>query len=372
MSNKDLRSQLEGLFSDIVPEPGAEKEDESLLEEAVVGPTEAEIAEVQLQHLGAGGENPLDRLFREATRARLAGQVDRALELYEQIQREDPTYPGIEMHVRSAKQEIARGYIDSGGRFVPGRVIMAEPKPAPRRALAWLAIADAIGAIMLLAYAIMFYSGPSPKAATATPVSAAPTASPTSTMLTDTPVPTGTPTPTPTDTPYPTYTPLPTDTPTPAPPPAPTPTPVPMVFTPTLTPAPAVDFKIVKQDMRRIRLDKCNDAPEIEVHVIDLAGEPLDHVRVKIYWDGGEVLKNSGWFGPGYDKAVVTPGIFWVTVIGGVPPFDENVYTSDVSRPLSTDQPTREDLEKAGYCQPGEECMECGLYSYEVVFQRQW
>ena len=374
MSNKDLGSLLEGLFSDIAPEPEVEKKDESLLEEAVVGPTEAEIAEAQLQHLRAGGEDPLDRLFREATRMRLAGQVDRALQLYEQIQREDPTYPGIEMHVRSAKQEIARGYIDSGGRFVPGRAIMTEPKPASRRVLSWLKIAGAIGAIMLLAYAVMFYSGPSPSAATATPVSAAPTASPTSAMPTDTPVPTSTPTPKPTDTPYPTHTPLPTDTPTPAPTPAPTPTPEPIVFTPTPTPtpAPAVDFKIVKQDVRRIRLDKCHDPPEIEVRVLDMNGEPLDNVRMKIYWDGGEVFKNSGWFGPGYDKATVTPGTFWVKVTGGVPPFDENVYTSEVSRPLSTDHPTREDLEKAGYCEPGGECMECGLCSYEVVFQRQW
>jgi GAF domain-containing protein len=46
MSDKDLRSQLEGLFSDIVPEPEAEK-DESLLEEAVDGPAEAEIAEAE-------------------------------------------------------------------------------------------------------------------------------------------------------------------------------------------------------------------------------------------------------------------------------------------------------------------------------------
>jgi hypothetical protein len=179
-------------------------------------------------------------------------------------------------------------------------------------------------------------------------------------------VPTDTPTPEPTDTPYPTDTPLPTDTPKPAP------TPEPVVSTPTLAPTPAVDFKIVKQEMRRIRLDKCSDPPEIEVHVLDVNGEPLDHVRVKIYWDGGEVLKNSGWFGPGYDKATVTPGTFWVKVTGGVPPFDENEYTSEVSRPLSTDQPTREDLEEAGYCEPGGECMECGLCSYQVVFQRQW
>ena len=368
MSNKDLRSRLEGLFSNIVPEPEVEKKDKSPLEEAVVGPTEAEIAEAQLQHLRAGGEDPLDRLFREATRARLAGQLERALELYKQIQREDPTYPDIEVHLRSAEREIERGYIDSEGRFVPGRAIMAEPKRARRQALVWSAIVGAIAVIAFLAYAVVFYFGPSRNAGTATPVSGAPTASPTSTMPTATPVPTDTPTPAPTDTPYPTDTPLPTDTPAPAP----TPTPVPIVLTPTPAPAPAVDFKIVKQEMRPVRPDKCGDPPEIEVHVLDVNGEPLDHVRMKIYWDGGEVFKNSGWFGPGYDKATVTPGTFWVTVTGGVPPFDESVYTSEVSRPLSTDHPTREDLEKAGYCEPGVECMECGLCSYEVVFQRQW
>ena len=35
--------------------------------------------EAQLRHLMAGGEDPLDRLFREAPRARLTGQVGRAL-----------------------------------------------------------------------------------------------------------------------------------------------------------------------------------------------------------------------------------------------------------------------------------------------------
>jgi hypothetical protein len=133
-----------------------------------------------------------------------------------------------------------------------------------------------------------------------------------------------------------------------------------------------VDFKIVKQEMRRVRLDKCHDPPEIEVHVIDPAGEPLDNIRIEIYWGGGHFLKNSGWFGPGCDKATVTAGTFGVKITGGVPPFDENTYTSEVSRPLSTDQPPREDLEKAGYCEPDGECMECGLYSYQVVFQRQW
>jgi hypothetical protein len=363
--HRDNMARLEKRKAKHGPDVPLELENELADEQA-----RAEELEAQLQHLRAGGEDPLERLFREATRARLAGQVDRALELYEQIQRQDPTYPNIEVHVRSAEREIGRGYIDDGGRFVPGQVIMAEPKPAPRRALVWVAIAGAIGVLIaIVVYGVMFYPGPSPSPATATPISAAPTASPTSTVLpTYTPVPTDTPTPAPTATPYPTYTSPPADTPTPAP----TPTPVPIVLTPTLTPAPTGDFKIVKQEMRRIRLDRCADPPEIEVHVLDINGEPLDHVRIKIYWDGGQVFKNSGWFGPGYDKATVTAGTFWVTVTGGVPPFDENEYTSEISRPLSTDQPPREDLEKAGYCEPGGGCMECGLHSYEVVFQRQW
>ena len=157
----------------------------------------------------------------------------------------------------------------------------------------------------------------------------------------------------------------PTDTPNPTEPPAHTSVPIP-------TPRPEVDFKIVKQDMRHIRPDKCDDLPEIELLVLDKNGEPLDYVRLEVYWDGGHFFKNSGWLGPGYDKATLTSGTFWVKVTGGVPLYDDSVYTSEVSRPLSTDQPTREDLEKAGYCQPGEECMECGLYSYEIVLQRQW
>ena len=47
MSDKDLRSQLAGLFSDIVPKPETEKKDESLLEEAVFGRLKAEPAEAK-------------------------------------------------------------------------------------------------------------------------------------------------------------------------------------------------------------------------------------------------------------------------------------------------------------------------------------
>jgi hypothetical protein len=87
--------------------------------------------EAQLQHLMAGGEDPLDRLFREATRARIIGQVGRALQLYEQIQREDPTYPDIAVHVMRTKQELGRAYIDNGGRVIPERVPPPPPPPPP-------------------------------------------------------------------------------------------------------------------------------------------------------------------------------------------------------------------------------------------------
>ena len=43
MSDKDIRDQLEGLFSDIVPEPEGEETDVSPLADAIVGPTQAEI-----------------------------------------------------------------------------------------------------------------------------------------------------------------------------------------------------------------------------------------------------------------------------------------------------------------------------------------
>jgi len=87
--------------------------------------------EAQLQHIRTGGDDPLDRLFHEATTARITGQVGRALQLYEQIQREDPTYPDITVHVMRTKQELGRGYVDNGGRVIPERVPPAvAPMPA--------------------------------------------------------------------------------------------------------------------------------------------------------------------------------------------------------------------------------------------------
>jgi len=108
------------------------------------------------------------------------------------------------------------------------------------------------------------------------------------------------------------------------------------------------------------------------MYVLDKDGNPLNNILLEVYWEGGSKAFNSGWLGPGYEKATVSAGTFWVKVVGDVRPFGNRDYTSEVSRPLSTDHPNRADLEEAGYCQPGGKCVECGLYSYEVVFQRQW
>ncbi len=197
-------------------------------------------------------------------------------------------------------------------------------------------------------------------------------ASPTDTPLepvivvvsTSTPVPTS-----PVGTVQPTRTP--TKTPTRRPRHTSTPTATRLVVAPIPTPKSEVDFKIVKQSMRPLGSAKC-EIPEIHMYVLDKDGNPLDNILLEIYWEGGSKAFNSGWLGPGYEKATVSPGTFWVRVVGDVRPFGDRNYTSEVSRPLSTDHPSRADLEEAGYCQPGGECVECGLYSYEVVFQRQW
>ena len=138
--------------------------------------------EAQLRHLMAGGEDPLDRLFREATRARLAGQVGRALQLYEQIQREDPTYPDIAMHVMSTKQELGRGYIDNGGRVIPKRVM-----PRPTRMPKW-SIAGAMASVLCAMSMVIMggYFALRPPPATPTPpaqVLATPVPSPTFTLV---------------------------------------------------------------------------------------------------------------------------------------------------------------------------------------------
>lgn len=133
------------------------------------------------------------------------------------------------------------------------------------------------------------------------------------------------------------------------------------------------DFKIVKQSILPVDKNPCDALPEIHVRVLDAAGNHLNNIRVEAFYYPGQppVELNSGWLAPGYDKATGR-GAWVVKVTKDVPPFGATIYTSEESRVLDTGSPTWEDLVAGSYCSAGGACVECGNYSYEVVFQKQW
>lgn len=142
------------------------------------------------------------------------------------------------------------------------------------------------------------------------------------------------------------------------------------------TPTPGVDFKIIYQALVPVDRNKCEERV-IHVWVVDKEGNYLDNIRIEVDWEGnpGPPMElNSGFLGPGYHKMMAGAGVYWAKVTRDVPPFGERVYTSEETRHLSTNNPTREDLEAGNYCQPGGECVACtnDNYSYEIVFERQW
>jgi len=235
----------------------------------------------QLEHLTAGGEDPLDRLFREATRARISGQISLAWQLYKQIHSEDPTYPNIEWHVLSTERELGRDYIDNGGEVVPNRVI--SPRPTPERLPTrptwqeWVRpIAGAI-AVLLAVSAALVTGGHS--------IITTRFATPTLTLLIPVPTWTHTASPTPTHTPSPTL----TDTLTPTL--VPTDTPIPP--TPILTPLPPTDVPTLAPtstkrcfDTRFQRIEDAEGLQEVRGYVYDMNGQGLQNAVVEIYVKG--------------------------------------------------------------------------------------
>jgi hypothetical protein len=199
------------------------------------------------------------------------------------------------------------------------------------------------------------------------------TATPTPTdTATPTPTPTVTDTPTNTSTPEPpTDTPTATRTPRPAVPTA-TPTPV----APTDTPTPAVDFVVTKQDvMKIIENGSCNWRQNIYVTVVDKGGTPLDGLVVGDKWNNIEL--NTGDKGPGkctFDLWKNSLELLVKREQSGKP------YRSEITRRLSSDQPTIDDMIKGGVCKDEAECHAkiasnsycIGHYAYEVTFQRTW
>ncbi len=140
------------------------------------------------------------------------------------------------------------------------------------------------------------------------------------------------------------------------------------------TPTPEVDFKVIRQALVPFNENKCEEQL-IHVWVVDKEGTYLTNIRVEIDWkdnSGPPHELNSGFLGPGYDKMIARSGIYWARVTKDVPPFGARTYTSEVTDPLNTGAPTREDLEEGGYCTPGGGCRECANYAYQVIFERQW
>ncbi len=120
------------------------------------------------------------------------------------------------------------------------------------------------------------------------------TPSPTATFtpsptVTQTPIPTYTPSPTitpsPTATPLPTNTPLPTDTPTATPiPPTSTPAYRPPTNTPTPTVTPTPDADFIIKSVRKLTPCENEGNHHIYIHVVDINGNGLNNVPVKISW----------------------------------------------------------------------------------------
>jgi hypothetical protein len=57
-----------------------------------------------------------DRLFSRATQSYITGDLAEALYFYQEIQKVEPSYPRLDIMVRSVKNEMERGYVDRYGR----------------------------------------------------------------------------------------------------------------------------------------------------------------------------------------------------------------------------------------------------------------
>jgi hypothetical protein len=191
---------------------------------------------------------------------------------------------------------------------------------------------------------------------------------------TNTATPTDTPTitPTPTDTPIPTWTP--TFTPTPMPtattiPPTDTPVPRPVRVVPTdtptpeeptATPAPNVDFRLVK--VRKLTPCENKGGHNIYITVLDKDGNGIPNTRVWVSWgpDGAELVTGK--------KPEVSLGFVDFPMFKGTHSVEIMDSRSEVATGITPDIPIDEPCQEAGVT-AGNTLYH---YSYEVVFQRTW
>lgn len=79
-----------------------------------------------------------DRLASQATRLSITGDLSQALDIYQQIRTIEPSYPRINMMIRSVEAEMRRPYIDRYGRVQEDVLFESAPPPsmsAPHRSM---------------------------------------------------------------------------------------------------------------------------------------------------------------------------------------------------------------------------------------------
>jgi hypothetical protein len=167
---------------------------------------------------GTGKPAKPDELFREATRLRLEGDLEKALELFRQVKRIDPDHPRIDITISAVEEELRASYEVREWNLVPRRLF------GPSRRQVWLIGGFAIIAGVIVTIALspslreFFGFGGTPTAAAeVTPTIRTPTVQISARAIADVATPTNahTLTPTSTPTPSPTHTPTPTSTSTP-------------------------------------------------------------------------------------------------------------------------------------------------------------
>jgi hypothetical protein len=123
---------------------------------------------------------------------------------------------------------------------------------------------------------------------------------------------------------------------------------------PTAIPIPAVDWKLVKA--RRLSCEENHGNHHLFITALDVAGNPLPGVRLKVDWPGGSaedlVTGEKPEISPGYCEFAMYHGSYSVQVMDG---------TSEVASGLTVDLPD-ENCPNRGNTS--------GHFSYEVVFQK--
>ncbi len=121
----------------------------------------------------------------------------------------------------------------------------------------------------------------------------------------------------------------------------------------------------------------CVGKQNIFVTVIDTHGDPLNGILVGDLYGNTEAITGDG-KPPGQTDLALWGNEMWIVVKQG----PDQIYTSEISRKLTSRKPEVSDLMAGGYCPGMSEatCLEerelnhlCfGHYSYNVIFQRQW